>query len=238
MKTGRMLSWVCILTLCMVLLSGCDSPFGKKTVTPTPAPVPVGDEDGFTSGEVATEDSALVEQASAALDTDRSLTGIHHAQIQVQDYGTIEVELDADTAPITVTNFVKLAMSGFYDGLTFHRIMSGFMIQGGDPNGNGTGGAKDQIKGEFSANGVNNGISHVRGTISMARSRNFDSASSQFFIMHDDADYLDGQYAAFGRVTSGMEVVDAICDDAHPTDSNGTIPAAEQPVITRITVLD
>ena len=141
------------------------------------------------------------------------LSGTHHAEIQVKDYGTITVELDADTAPITVTNFVNLAKDGFYDNLTFHRIMDGFMIQGGDPNGDGTGGADQTVKGEFSSNGVENEISHTRGTISMARAQDPDSASSQFFIVQEDSDYLDGNYAAFGHVTSGIEIVDQICKD-------------------------
>ena len=166
------------------------------------------------------------------------LSGTHHAEIVVKDYGTIKVELDADTAPITVTNFVNLAKDGFYDGLTFHRIISGFMIQGGDPNGDGTGGSEETIKGEFSENGVENDISHERGVISMARAQDMDSASSQFFIMHADADYLDGNYAAFGHVTEGMEVVDAICDSTPVTDNNGTVAKENQPVIESITIID
>lgn len=164
--------------------------------------------------------------------------GIHHAQIVVQDYGTIQVELDGDTAPITVTNFIKLAEEGFYDGLTFHRIIKGFMIQGGDPKKNGTGGSDEQIMGEFSGNGYENNISHVRGTLSMARSNHPNSASSQFFIVHEDSTYLDGQYAAFGHVTQGMEVVDAICENAKPVDGNGTMMVDRQPIITSITILD
>lgn len=166
------------------------------------------------------------------------LSGTHHAEIVVKDYGTIKVELDADTAPITVTNFVNLAKDGFYDGLTFHRIISGFMIQGGDPNGDGTGGSEETIKGEFSENGVENDISHERGVISMARAQDMDSASSQFFIMHADANYLDGNYAAFGHVTEGMEVVDAICDSTPVTDNNGTVAKENQPVIESITIID
>ena len=166
------------------------------------------------------------------------LSGIHHAEIQVEDYGTIKVELDADTAPITVTNFVNLANEGFYDGLTFHRIISGFMIQGGDPNGDGTGGAEETITGEFSSNGVENDISHERGVISMARAQDPDSASSQFFIMHQDTTSLDGEYAAFGHVTEGMEVVDAICEDTPVQDGNGTVLPEDQPVITSIEVTD
>ena len=164
--------------------------------------------------------------------------GKHHIEIQVKDYGTIKAELDGDTAPITVANFLKLAESGFYDGLTFHRIIDGFMIQGGDPKGNGTGGADKTIKGEFSQNGVENKLSHVRGTLSMARSQDMDSASSQFFIVQSDSTYLDGQYAAFGTVTEGMDLVDKICKDTPVQDNNGTVSAADQPVIESIKVID
>lgn len=165
-------------------------------------------------------------------------SGKHHVAITVRDYGTITVELDADAAPITVQNFLDLAGSGFYDGLTFHRIMEGFMIQGGDPEGTGMGGSDKTIKGEFSANGVENPLSHTRGAISMARSSAMDSASSQFFIVQKDSTFLDGQYACFGYVTNGMEVVDAIAADAQPTDGNGTIPADQLPVIESVKVLD
>ena len=178
------------------------------------------------------------ESAGVLLDTSEELTGTHHAEIEVKDYGTIEVELDADTAPITVTNFVKLAQEGFYDGLTFHRIMDGFMIQGGDTNGNGTGGSDENIKGEFSSNGVENDISHTRGTISMARASDPDSGSSQFFIVQSDSTFLDGDYAGFGHVTNGMDIVDQICKDSNPTDNNGTIPADEQPVIETVKITD
>ena len=132
------------------------------------------------------------------------------AIIEVNKYGTIEVELDPSSAPLTVENFVKLANKGFYNGLTFHRVIKGFMIQGGCPKGNGTGGPGYTIKGEFSANGVNNPLNHTRGVISMARAMDPNSAGSQFFIMHQDAPHLDGQYAAFGKVIKGIEVVDAI----------------------------
>ena len=164
--------------------------------------------------------------------------GLHHVELVVKDYGTITLELDADAAPITVANFLKLAESGFYDGLTFHRIMDGFMIQGGDPDGNGSGGSGETIKGEFAQNGVDNPISHVKGVISMARAKNPDSASSQFFITVADSTFLDGAYAAFGHVTDGMDVAEQIAKDAKPIDNNGTIPADQQPVIERITVLD
>lgn len=164
--------------------------------------------------------------------------GIHHAEITVKDMGVISVELDGDTAPITVQNFMDLANEGFYDGLTFHRIIDGFMIQGGDPNHNGTGGSEKTIKGEFSANGVENNISHTRGTISMARSNDMDSASSQFFIVQTDSTSLDGQYAGFGHVTSGMEIVDQICKDAVVTDNNGSVDYENQPVIESIKIID
>lgn len=169
----------------------------------------------------------------------------HHASIEVEGYGTIHVELYGDEAPETVENFVKLANQGFYNGLTFHRIMDNFMIQGGDPKGNGTGGyevdGKEQnIKGEFSANGVNNDIKHIRGTISMAREGgNNNSASSQFFIVHQTSENnsksLDGNYAAFGMVTSGMEIVDKICEDVKE-GANGAVEKDKQPVIKSITI--
>ena len=155
-----------------------------------------------------------------------------------EEDGTIALELDADTAPITVENFLKLAEEGFYDGLTFHRIINGFMIQGGDPMGNGTGGSDETIKGEFSQNGIENDISHVRGVISMARSNDPDSASSQFFIVHEDSTFLDGNYAAFGRVTDGMEVVDQICENVSVQDDDGTVVSEDQPVISSIKIID
>ena len=130
--------------------------------------------------------------------------------IRVQDYGTIVVKLRPDIAPITVANFQKLVSENFYDGLIFHRVISGFMIQGGCPKGNGTGGSDEEIKGEFASNGIENPLSHTRGVVSMARSSNPDSASSQFFIVHEDSTYLDGEYAAFGEVLYGIEVVDDI----------------------------
>ncbi|MBR1930073.1 MAG: peptidylprolyl isomerase [Lachnospiraceae bacterium] len=199
-----------------------------------------GKQESVNSTSSVTDSDAVEEAVTdgdAGADT-TAVGGAHHVEITVENYGTIKLELDGDTAPITVANFVKLAKDGFYDGLTFHRIMDGFMIQGGDPNGNGTGGAEQNIKGEFAANGVENHISHVKGVISMARAQDPDSASSQFFIMVADADYLDGQYAAFGHVTEGMEIVEQIAKDARPIDGNGTIPADEQPVITSVVVVD
>lgn len=161
-----------------------------------------------------------------------------YADIVIKDYGTITVKLDAKNAPITCENFIKLANEGFYDGLTFHRIIEGFMMQGGDPEGDGTGGSDKTIVGEFELNGHKNSLSHTRGTISMARAHHPDSASSQFFIVHEDSLFLDGQYAAFGYVTEGMDIVDKICTEAQPTDSNGTIPSENQPIITSVSIRD
>lgn len=156
--------------------------------------------------------------------------------IKIKDYGTIEATLDGKAAPITVKNFVSLINEKFYDGLTFHRIIKGFMIQGGDPMGNGTGGSDNNIKGEFKANGYNNPISHQRGVLSMARSQDYNSASSQFFIMQKDNTNLDGQYAAFGKVTKGIEIVDKICDNVKVEDNNGTVKDKNQPIITSIRI--
>lgn len=177
--------WLLTLAFAATMLAGC----GSKTDT-TETTEATSAADKTSDGAADTADTSENEEL---------LTGLHHVTIDVQDYGTISLELDADTAPISVTNFINLANEGFYDGLTFHRIISGFMIQGGDPNGNGTGGSEKTIKGEFSANGVENDISHVRGVISMARANDPDSGSSQFFIVHEDSTFLDGQYAAFGH---------------------------------------
>ena len=184
-----------------------------------------------------TADEGQNEQMDSAADVAEGV-GTHHAEITIRDMGTITVELDGDTAPITVQNFLDLAGDGFYDGLTFHRIINGFMMQGGDPNGDGTGGSDKEIKGEFSANGVANDISHTRGVISMARSTLYNSASSQFFIVHEDSTHLDGQYAAFGHVTDGMDIVDKICEETPVTDGNGTVLPENQPVINTIEIVD
>lgn len=208
------------VVMCGTLLAGCGSSKSDEA-------------QASDTNETTTEETTDASEEDTEL-----LTGLHHVTIDVKDYGTISLELDADTAPISVTNFINLAKDGFYDGLTFHRIISGFMIQGGDPKGNGTGGSDQTIKGEFSENGVENDISHVRGTISMARANDPDSASSQFFIVHEDSTFLDGQYAAFGHVTDGMDVVDAICENTPVQDNNGTVKADDQPVITSVTVID
>ena len=186
---------------------------------------------GGSSDQAQTSDQAQAEAQAGGI-------GTHHAEIDIADYGTVKLELDGDTAPITVQNFMDLANAGFYDGLTFHRIMDGFMIQGGDPNGDGTGGSDQTIKGEFSSNGVENGISHEKGVISMARAMDPDSGSSQFFITVADSTFLDGEYAAFGFVTDGMDVADRIASEAEPVDGNGTIPPEAQPVIESIVITD
>lgn len=196
------------MLICTLLLSAC----GKSE----PAPLEE------SSAQPEAENAELIESCTAV--------------IEIENYGIITLELDGNAAPITVANFVKLAEAGFYDGLTFHRIMEGFMMQGGCPLGTGTGGSDKNIKGEFKSNGVDNPLSHTRGAISMARAMAPNSASSQFFIVHQDATFLDGDYAAFGYVTEGIEVVDAVCEAAEPTDNNGSIPKENQPVITSITI--
>ena len=212
-----------VLAACIVTLAvGCSSDAASPTQ---------GDDVAAETGPTA--DITSVDE------DDPYATGVHHVSIEVEDYGTIELALNANVAPITVSNFCHLAEEGFYDGLTFHRVVPGFMIQGGDPEGNGTGGSDQTIKGEFEANGVENNIPHTRGTISMARSSDYDSASSQFFIMQETTDSLDGQYAAFGTVTSGIEVVDAICEGVTIEDeASGLVTADTQPVIASITVVD
>ena len=150
--------------------------------------------------------------------------------------GEFIVEMFEDKAPKTTKNFIELTEKGFYNGVVFHRVIDGFMIQGGDPKGDGTGGSEKTIKGEFAQNGVENNLSHTRGVISMARSNDPNSASSQFFIVQADSTYLDGQYAAFGKVTKGMDIVDKICEDTPVTDSNGTVEKKNQPVINSIKI--
>ena len=212
-----------VLVCSCAALAGCANNTGSTTSSKT---------------ESAATQAATTAAATTAAESDVTPVAGATAVIDVKDYGTITVELYPDIAPITVENFVTLAKKGFYDGLTFHRIIKGFMIQGGDPLGNGTGGSDKTIKGEFSGNGVNNPLKHTRGVISMARSSDPNSASSQFFIMHEDAPHLDGQYAAFGKVTEGMEVVDKIANDAQPVDGNGTIPSSKQPVINSIKITE
>ena len=168
-------------------------------------------------------------------DPSGSSNGNIMVQIEMENGGVIKMELYPEIAPITVENFVKLVKEGFYDGLTFHRVIPNFMIQGGDPNGNGTGGSAEMIKGEFAQNGIQNSLSHTRGVVSMAR-RNFplDSASSQFFICNADSTFLDGGYAAFGKVVEGMDVVDEI--SAVKTDAND-MPTTPQ-MMKKVTIIE
>ncbi len=162
-----------------------------------------------------------------------------NVNIEIKNYGTISLELYPLVAPVTVDNFTKLVKDGFYNGLTFHRIINGFMIQGGDPLGTGYGGSENKIKGEFTANGFTNELKHERGVISMARGNNdYNSASSQFFIVQTTYPSLDGLYASFGRVTSGIEIVDKICKDTPVEDNNGTVLKENQPVIEKIYIVE
>ena len=178
------------------------------------------------------------EKFVAGIDMNTKNHNLHFVEITVKNYGIITLTLDETIAPTTVRNFIKLANEGFYDGLTFHRIMDGFMMQGGDPNADGSGGSPEKIKGEFISNGFYNALPHARGVISMARlSYPNDSASSQFFIVHRDSYFLDGDYAAFGWVTSGMEFVDAICEETPVTDNNGTVLKKKQPEILSVRVV-
>ncbi len=216
MKRITAIILLCFLTL--TLFAGCEN---SNIIT----------TDGRDTEAILAEKMAL---EIKKVELDKSLK--YFATIEITNYGKIKLELDQMTAPITVANFVSLAQSGFYDNLTFHRIMDGFMMQGGDPEGTGYGGAKDTIKGEFTNNGHSNTLSHKRGVVSMARSEAMDSASSQFFIVHKDSTFLDGDYAAFGWVIEGMDIVDAVCKDANPTDGNGTIPASQQPIIKKVTI--
>lgn len=203
------------------VLSGC-----KKEANAETRPEPVQTESRAETGAEPEESGVVVTGEKPQI------------KIHIKDYGVITAQLEPDAAPITVENFLKLAKDGFYDGLTFHRIISGFMIQGGDPLGNGMGGSEQMIKGEFSGNGVDNPLSHTRGALSMARAQNKDSASSQFFIVHKDSDFLNGDYAVFGYVTEGMDVVDKICDNVAVEDSNGTVKKENQPVIERVEVVE
>lgn len=227
MKKSMLFKHVTLILTTAFVLCGCGQSTNNMTTT-------------NTSVAASLQQSAAQESegADSANQNSDLLSGKHTVNIIVKDKGTITVELDADVAPISVTNFVKLAREGFYDGVTFHRIIEGFMMQGGDPTGTGSGGSGENIKGEFAANGVENNLAHTRGAISMARSKINDSASSQFFIVHEDAPHLDGQYACFGYVTEGMEIVDDICENTKGGDYNGIIPEANRPVIETIEVVE
>lgn len=225
---------VCIVTLAIFLnVKNVENVKNQQIGTTTSK---TGTENNTNDEGIITEENS--EEINNKEEKSMYSEGIHHASIVIKDYGTIKIELDANTAPITVANFAKLVNEGFYNGLTFHRIIDGFMIQGGDPLGNGFGGSDENIKGEFSINGVKNNISHKRGVISMARSNDYNSASSQFFIVHEDSTFLDGQYAGFGRVLEGIEIVDKICEDTKVEDGNGTVLKSNQPIIEKITMDD
>lgn len=222
----------------VALLAGCQGAAKDKGAQNAPE-ANVGEEPQKEQTDASGEDAAVAvpEAQKEAEEDGELLTGKHYVDIHIKDKGIITVELDADSAPISVTNFVNLTKAGFYDGLTFHRIIEGFMMQGGDPEGTGAGGSEESIKGEFASNGVENPLSHTRGAISMARSQLPDSARSQFFIVHEDSTFLDGDYAAFGYVTSGIEIVDDICENTTGQDANGVVPAENRPVIERIEYL-
>ncbi len=168
--------------------------------------------------------------------TENYQTDYFYAYIEIENYGTIQLILDPVAAPETVQNFVDLARSGFYDGLTFHRVINGFGIVSGDPTGTGSGGSGKKITGEFEANGITNYLNHLRGVVSMARGEDYDSATSQFFILQTDSTYLDGNYAAFGYVMDGLDIIDLICENTRTIDGNGMVEQDQQPKILSITI--
>ena len=213
-----------LAALFLLALTGCGSNMKNASAS----------LNGAGEKEASADGASMEEIAQQYADNENPV-----AIIEMDEGGCIVMELYKDIAPITVQNFISLANSGFYDGLTFHRIDPSFMIQGGDPDGNGYGGSEQAIIGEFAKNGYANDIAHTKGVISMARPGNdMNGARSQFFIMVEDAPHLDGQYAAFGHVTEGQEIVDQIAADAAPIDNNGSIKAEEQPVITAGRVID
>ncbi len=195
-------------------------------------------EDNIEVNTENTEDDTKVNWCSYKTERDISGHEIYTVKLTVTDYGEITLLLDATTAPITVANFLKLVSEGFYNGLTFHRIIENFMIQGGDPLANGTGGSDEKITGEFSSNGYANDISHIRGVISMARSNNYNSASSQFFICSAHSTHLDGDYAAFGYVIDGLDVVDKITEECAGYGNGIISNKALQPVIEKIEIIN
>jgi len=204
---------ILLVSLMVLTLCSCD------TAEPSPTPTPVQTPEATPTPAPANPDMEKV-----------------NFTIEMEDGGIIKGELYPEVAPYTVENFQTLVGEGFYDGLTFHRIIAGFMIQGGDPDGTGMGGAPNRIVGEFASNGIENDLLHTRGVLSMARTNEKNSATSQFFIMHADSPSLDGEYAAFGKVTEGIEVVDAIAEGAIVEDGNGTVLPENQPRIKTITL--
>lgn len=223
MKKNILLLFLVIISVLSVV--ACSKKAVKETVVET-----------TTSAEVETTETQVETKPETKKSPEAKVS--NKVEISIKNYGKITLELDPTQAPKTVENFQKLVSRKFYDGLTFHRIIKDFMIQGGDPLGNGTGGSDEIIQGEFANNGFDNQISHKRGVISMARSMDPNSASSQFFIVHKDSEFLDGNYAAFGHVTSGIEVVDKICDSVPVVDDNGTVSKENQPIIEYIKMID
>ena len=244
---GIILGIIVILLIVLAIVqnagkSGEEPSDTRSTVSTSTMDTSITESSADISATESAAESELTTEASIPdflKDVDIDTTKAYFADIDIKDYGKITVKLDYNAAPVTVRNFVYLADSGFYNGLTFHRIMENFMMQGGDPLGNGTGGSENTIFGEFTANGFNNPLGHERGVISMARnSFDMNSASSQFFIVQTETHRasLDGSYAAFGKVTDGLDIVDKICEEAEPVDDNGTIPADKQPVINSIKI--
>ncbi len=230
MKRIIMIAMCALLALTFVACAPSEEPMTpNETVQDDPvAEIPQSEE---PAEENPTEEDPTEEDPAAS--TEKPIV-----ELSIKDYGVVTMELEPSVAPISVENFLKLVNEGFYDGLTFHRIIDGFMIQGGDPLGDGTGGSDETIKGEFTENGVDNTLPHTVGAVSMARSLDVDSASSQFFIVDTDAPSLDGKYACFGYVTEGMDIVHQICDDSVGTaGSNGEMPTESQPVIEYIKVV-
>ena len=180
----------------------------------------------------------LLTAALSGCGGNKTWTGKHTVEMTIKDYGTITLEIDADTAPVTASNFLNLAKKGFYNNLTIYRAINGFAIYGGDPNKNGTGTSGETITGEFNSNGYNNPLSNVRGAIGMARGVNKNSASCQFYILQNNATYLDGEFAVFGSVTSGMEIIDRIASSIQVTGTDGHITVENQPVISSVRVTD
>jgi peptidyl-prolyl cis-trans isomerase B (cyclophilin B) len=236
--TGLTLS---LLTACGEPREAYESTAGQEEPEPEPdCEEEIEDEESYEDTNNEDENSIEDENNEIERDTLRDINrNIEYiVEIIIEGYGTITVGLDGTYAPETVINFVSLVEDGFYDGLTFHRIIDGFMAQGGCPIGNGTGGSGTHITGEFMDNGIYNPGQHIRGAISMARAQDFDSASSQFFIVHQDALFLDTGYAVFGHVIEGLDVLDEIVANAQVEDSNGTVLPENQPVIRSISVIN
>ncbi|MGN1445959.1 MAG: peptidylprolyl isomerase [Eubacteriales bacterium] len=229
-KANRRTVWICLAAVLVIIVaviavvivsqntSGTQS--GKESQTSAP------------SATINMSDIAAEINSKSVSDFEETDQTTEYVKITVKDHGDIILRLRADVAPITVANFQSLAGQGFYDGLTFHRVYKNFMIQGGDPKGNGTGNSGTTIKGEFSSNGVTNDLSHIRGVLSMARgSYSMDSASCQFFICHADSTFLDGDYASFGYVVAGMDTVDSVADVEVQANSSGEKSSPVEPVV-------